>query len=405
VLKHSRPETPIRLGLVCDYLEERWPSMDLFAEMIFSHLSAHAGQVTSTKICPSLRRRVGRLPSLGKRRAAWNADRLLNRFWDYPRTLGRLARRERFDLYHIVDHSYGQLAHVLPAGRVVVTCHDVDTFRCLLEPALEPRPHWFRAMARRILTGFQKAAVVACNSETTRETLLAYGLFPESRLRTVHAGAAPEFTNEANPQADANAIASLGPIEPDGPPYVLHVGSTIARKRIDVLLQTFAAICRRLPNSRLVKVGSVLTAEQSQLAHDLGVAEAIITLESLDRAALAALYRRADLVLQPSSAEGFGLPVVEALACGAQVLASDIPALREVGGRAAVYCPVGDVAAWGEAATRLLEERIACAEAWRARRAAGLAQAASFRWSVHVKALMEIYQSLAHRVEMPAEAG
>ena len=63
----------------------------------------------------------------------------------------------------------------------------------------------------------------------------------------------------------------------------------------------------------------------------------------LDRDELADLYRRAALVLLPSDREGFGLPVVEAMACGTPVVASDIPALREIGGDAAAYCAPGDV--------------------------------------------------------------
>ncbi len=90
------------------------------------------------------------------------------------------------------------------------------------------------------------------------------------------------------------------------------------------------------------------------------MADAIATLPSsprdpADRATLAAVYRRAALAFQPSDAEGFGLPVAEALACGTPVLASDIPVLREVGGAAASYAPVGDADAWSEAALALLD--------------------------------------------------
>ena len=73
-----------------------------------------------------------------------------------------------FDLFHVVDHTYAQLVHALPADRTGVYCHDLDAFRCLLEPAADPRPRWFRALARRILTGMQKAAVVFHNSAPDR---------------------------------------------------------------------------------------------------------------------------------------------------------------------------------------------------------------------------------------------
>src|SRR6266550_2587403 len=150
-----------RLAVVCDYYEENWPSMNLMADMLLRHLDAdHAGLVTATRVCPSMRRRFTRngQRANGKERSGrlFNADRFLNRFWDYPRVMRR-ARNE-FDLFHVIDHSYGQLLHELPPERTVVTCHDLDTFQCLLNPKEEPRSIFFRKMVERTLTGFRKAA-------------------------------------------------------------------------------------------------------------------------------------------------------------------------------------------------------------------------------------------------------
>jgi glycosyltransferase involved in cell wall biosynthesis len=123
-----------------------------------------------------------------------------------------------------------------------------------------------------------------------------------------------------------------------------------------------------------------------------------VALPFLSRAVLAAVYRRAALVLQPSEAEGFGLPVVEALACGTSMLASDLGVLREVGGDAVVYRPVGDVPAWAEAALGLLDERRRSADAWHARRDAGLARARLYSWSNHVDRLTAIYHDVLSRL-------
>jgi glycosyltransferase involved in cell wall biosynthesis len=146
----------------------------------------------------------------------------------------------------------------------------------------------------------------------------------------------------------------------------------------------------------LIKVGGGFTPGQSARARELGVDDAIRVLPFLtDRRTLASLYRRAALVLQPSEAEGFGLPLAEAMACGAPLLVSDIPVLREVAGEAAVYRPVGDVAAWAGAALAMLADRAGRSDAWRSRRDAGLARSALFGWDAHVARLVAIYRGLA----------
>ena len=209
----------LRVAIVADYPEEGWPSMDLVAEMVLdAPRRGHAGEVEATRVCPPYRRRLGRLPGRRLAGLARNADRLLNRFADYPRHLRRLAPRGRFDVYHVVDHSYAQLVHALPAGRSVVTCHDLDTFRCLLRPDLEPRPAWFRAMARRTLRGLRAAAAVACDSEATRSALLEHRLVPAERLTVNYLGVAPEFADAPDPEADAEVARLLGPPDPAGRP-------------------------------------------------------------------------------------------------------------------------------------------------------------------------------------------
>ncbi len=392
-----------RVAVVCDYPEEGWPSMDLTGEMILAHLaSGHAGEVSAVRVCPPFRHRLGRLPVVGRLGPARNLDRLLNRMRDYPRSLGRLARRGGFDLYHLADHSYSQLVHVLPPGRAVVTCHDLDTFRCLLEPDREPRPAWFRAMARRILGGLGMAAAVACNSETTRDALLSHRIAPAERLHVVPMGIPAEFTAEPDPAADAEADRLLGPAGPGAPPDLLHVGSNISRKRIDVLLSVFARVARAKPGSRLIKVGGAFPAELASQARALGVAGSVVALPFLaDRSVLAAVYRRAALVLLPSEAEGFGLPSAEALACGTALLASDIAAFREVAGDAAVFRPVADLDGWTEAALSLIDEPLRAPDARQARRAAGLARARLYSWAAHADHLVAIYREVLSR---PADA-
>ncbi|HST22066.1 MAG TPA: glycosyltransferase family 1 protein [Blastocatellia bacterium] len=385
-----------RVAVICDLKEESWPSMDLVAEMLVDNLRInHSDAVKATPLCPAMRRRFTSNGNHSESSAfRFNADRLINRFWDYPRYL-RSVKNE-FDLFHLVDHSYSQLAHELPGNRVIVTCHDIDSFRCLTDPQSDRRGRMFRAMAKRILKGFRKAARVTCDSVATRDEVVSNGLLPPEKVVVIPNGVHPAYSPEPRAQADREADRLLGPVRDDCID-ILHVGSTIQRKRIDVLLKVFAALLKEFPGSRLIRVGGAFTAQQSELAAELNLSKAIIILPFLERNILAAVYRRAALVLQPSDGEGFGLPVIEAMASGASVIASDIPVLREVGGDAAAYCPVANVAAWREQAIALIHERFENPDLWATRRAAGLTQAGKFTWAVYAQKVTRLYEEVLNQ--------
>lgn len=335
------PQVSPRVGIVYDYAAENWPSMDLVGDLLAEGLRRHAPRYAPEPIRPEMPRPFGRW--LGAR--AHNADRLVARHVAYPRSLRRAAR---MDLYHVVDHSYAQLVHALPARRTIVTCHDLDAFRSLLQPERDPRPLWFRAMMKRVLGGLQRAAHVVCDSDTVRAELLEYRILPADRVSTVPLAAHPDFRADPDPTADAHASTLLSPAPLDGID-LLHVGSTAPRKRIELLLRAAAPVLAANPRARVVRVGGPLEPAHRRLAEELGIARRIAEVPWVPRPLLAALYRRATLVVSTSEREGFGLPLVEAMACGAPVLASALPVYREVGGSAVRYVDGDDPAAWSAA--------------------------------------------------------
>ncbi|MEN3340500.1 MAG: hypothetical protein V7647_4176 [Acidobacteriota bacterium] len=384
--------TPLKVAVIADLLEEKWPSMDLVADMLVEHLrTEHAGRIEPVLIRPPLRARLLRVPVVRETDASFTVDRFTNRLWDYPAVTRGISRS--FDLFHIVDHSYAHLVHTLPAARTLVTCHDLDTFRSILEPGRDARSFIFRAMTRRIFTGLCRAGHIACDTAATRDALVARGRVDPACTSVVLNGPHPSCTPAAEPAADVEAARLLGPA--GRMTELLHVGSTIARKRIDVLLRVIAAVRRQRQDVRLVRVGGPFTAEQRALVRDLGLDSSIVVLPFLDRATLAAVYRRSALVLLPSEREGFGLPVLEALACGTPVVASDIDALREVGGDAVRYCPPEDVQAWTGVIVGALSERRERPADWTVRRTAGMDRAASFSWSRYTGEVAELYERLA----------
>jgi glycosyltransferase involved in cell wall biosynthesis len=388
----------IRVALCADFQEERWPSMDRVAKELAAEVRrSHSAEIDLIPVCPPFARRATRL---AQSRPLFTLDRALNRWWDYPRHAERIA--SEYDVFHVIEHSYAQLVHHLPPARTVVTCHDLDTFRSVLRPEDEPRSALFRKATRRILTGLQQAAWVTCDSAAVRDELLGFGLVSPERVSVVPVGVGENFSPDGDERFDVAAarLVTAGaywPSKASSAPAVeiLHVGSNIPRKRVDALLEICAALVPLVPTLRLIRVGGPFSIAQVGLIHDLDLDERISRVGFVDDSTLAAMYRRAALVLQPSEREGFGLPLLEAMACGTPVVASDLPVLKEVGGAAIEYCPVGDTQAWVRTVSALFEERRQDPARWSARQAAGRARARCFSWSPFAARLTEIYQALS----------
>lgn len=363
----------MRLDVIADFREEGWPSMDLSAEMLVS-----AAVELPDVECRLLRPKLLRLSSEACVPRAW--ERASGRYLQYPALVSSLPRSGRY--FHVADHSYAHLLHVLPRARSGVYCHDLDAFRAALpqlsSSAVSPAR---RALSRLLMSGLRRAAVVFYSTAVVRDEILRAKLVAEDRLVQAPFGVAAEFGPE-NTELDARVRARL----PAG--FVLNVGSCIPRKNVPFLLQVFAALRRDQPALRLVQIGGAFgDAERSaQLAANVPE-HALVRMRGLPREELAAYYRQAQVVLLPTRAEGFGLPLMEALACGANVLASDLPVLREVGGGAALYAPASDLHAW------LAGLRTGLSGGFPPRQVR-LDQAARYSWYQHAQTIVNAYREL-----------
>jgi glycosyltransferase involved in cell wall biosynthesis len=372
-----------RMALVADFVEEDWPSMSLPAEMLLRYWPEQlAGTLSAALVRPAMNRGFRRVPLVGRRKLAWNADRFWGRYVQYPRHLRREARR--FDLFHVIDHSYAHLLRDLPVGVSGVFCHDVDAFGALFARSARSRA-WHVPLARYLLQGMQRASVVFYSTAAVSEQIRRHQLVDPARLVHAPYGVAPEFVPETYDPEPAELLLR----EFRDRPFVMHVGSCIPRKRIDVLIDVFAELRRQVPELVLVKIGGEFAPEHARRIDEHALGRSILHLRDLSRDVLASLYRGARLVLVTSDAEGFGMPVIEALGCGTRVLASDIAPVREAGGAAASYAPAGDVGAFVRSALELLQSESAGPS-----RADRLAHAAQFTWGEHARIIGHAYASL-----------
>ena len=316
------------------FREEGWHSMDLCAEMLVNHCPPEFKLET---LVPKFRKTFGWIPG----QKAKNLDRWYNRWRVFPYFLEKNVYK--FTAFHIVDHSYSHLVHHLPEGRAGIYCHDLDAFECVLNPKKSNRPTWYRKMMARVFDGFKKAKFVFCNSNYTVQQVKNLGIWDPTDIIYAPLGVAPEFSQS-------------GESEPGD--FLLHVGSCIPRKRVDILLKVFSEISKVFPDLNLIQAGGVFTKSQNDLINSLGIGRKVFQKQGLSRKQLAKLYRGAKCLLLPSEAEGFGIPLIEAMSCGCPILCSDIPVLQEVGGSFGNYCPVNDVTKWVQGFQKIVSKKI-----------------------------------------------
>jgi glycosyltransferase involved in cell wall biosynthesis len=380
---------PIRLALVSNFREEASPSMLVCSDRLYSSLQAEQPDFATTKIQPAYTDRLQRLTRLNQpdlisrkvRNLTGGLNKMLNRYWDYPKYLR--PQVEQFDLFHICDQSYASLVHHLPAERTGMFCHDLDVFRSVLQPDLYPRSIRYNSMQRYALSGLRQAAVVFYTTRIVREEILSYELVQPEKLVQVPLGVDPCFS----PNGQHSGMISLIQARLGHQPFLLNVSGNLARKRLDVLLETYAELRQTLPNLHLVRVGPDWSADLQTHIDQLGIREGICLFQNLEQEALAELYRQAAAVLVTSESEGFGMPLIEALACGTMLVVSDIPVFREVAGNAAVYCPVGTPSIWAKTIAHLLHHPEAAPD-----RTQRLQQVKRYTWSAHAQTIASAYR-------------
>ena len=298
------------------------------------------------------------------------------------------------DVYHLTSQN---LASVLcfrrPRRPVVVTVHDIIPYLLRNDPALSPyRNRGDRLFDRLAMSGLRRADRLVADSEYTRQRLVDYLHIPQERIEVVHLGVDPDRFRPLPVSSDIYARYGLRA----GVRYLIYAGSEDARKNLPALVKALAVVRGDRGDVELLKVGRAHHAAGRQeliaLSEQLGVRSAVHFLDDVPEADLPLLYGLAAVCVMPSLYEGFGFPVLEAMACGTPVICANATSLPELAGDAAIVVDGG--AGFAERLAQELGRLLRDPELAGELRARGLARAARFRWSETAGRMARLYGEL-----------
>lgn len=290
-----------------------------------------------------------------------------------------LAWRCRPDVTHFTSGGM-PWGHISPS---VVTVHDLGL---ILQPALHsPRRRWLERPFLDVALRDADALIVP--SHSVRADIVRHCPAAQRRVHVVAAAAAPEF----RPIRDVGWLEAVRRRYILADRIILFVGTIDHRKNLTLLLEAFAQRVRSGDLSQqLVCVGSYGWGSRDieETIERLGIEGLVRFTGGVPVADLPALYNLADMVVQPSSYEGSGLTVLEAMACGTPVIVGTATALAEVGGAAVVHPDDGHAEALGAAMARLARSR----EQRERFAALGVQRAAAFTWTKATRETLAVYE-------------
>ncbi len=287
--------------------------------------------------------------------------------------------------YDVLHFPYDSRA-VWKRGKFIATVHDVKP---LLFSELRSRRN-FGSVIQRIVVGDRWAGLdhVVTDSEASRQDLLRLAGLPASRVTVVRPGVdLARFRPVSLPSGEKGGVR--------GRPYVLCVAGTDPTKNVSTLVEAFAILAPSIREAHdLVLVGDVgkRTAVREQVIA-VGLGERTVFTGIVSDERLIELYQHAAVFVFPSLYEGFGLPVLEAMACGCPVISSNAASLPEVAGDAALLVDPKDTRGFADAMTWVLTD----ADLRRDLRERGLARAARFTWDQTAREMVAVYEQVAER--------
>jgi len=271
----------------------------------------------------------------------------------YPLIVGRWMRRHAVSCDIAIFHSYAGWRAVTAARRkqvaTIVAFHGLEPMyhaEIVKEGPVSWRYRWLqeRLMPMFLRRACRGATLITCLNGAERDELIRLAWAPASRIAIVSHGVGNSFFA---PRRQARPVTTL-----------LFVGQWLPMKGVEYLRKAFEQLARRHPDLRLVCAGTLTEADRVLADFDPAVRPRVTVMPRVDQPALAAVYRDADLFVFPSSYEGFGLAIVEAMAAALPIVTTTVGVAADAltDGDSALFVPRRDAAAIVAAVERIIED-------------------------------------------------
>lgn len=384
----------MRIGVNALFLQRPATGMGQHLFHLLEGLDDHDSDIDYVLLSPRFRHSsTGRFPALSARFENIEVVTPLRRFGERLESLWweqvgivQTCHREGIDLLHC---PYFAAPYFLPA-KTVVTVHDVIP---LVMPEYRMRPQ-SRMYTSLVAFTVRRVNAIITVSEYSKRDIMRTLRIPDERIHVIGNAVDASY----RPITDTRLIDSVRDRYGIGPKYILYFGGFDVRKNVDRLLQAYAALPRSVQDEyqlviagRLHLLGHPLYPDPRPRVRELGLDDRVVVTGQIREQDKAPLYSAAALYLFPSLYEGFGIPVLEAMACGAAVVTSNLSALPEVAGDAAHLVDPYSVEAITAAIAELLEND----ELRNSLRERALLRARDFSWQRVAQQTLEVYKKLA----------
>lgn len=300
-------------------------------------------------------------------------------FWDQI-TFPKKANKAKVDLLHQPCFS----APLFYKGKVVVTCHDLISIFFPKNLPLVSRLFYSKWMP----FSYRRADMIIAISENTKQDLMALLKIPESKIRVIHSAASRDF----QPIKSKQTLARVQKKYRTGKNYLLHVGTLEPRKNLPFLVRAYALAVREGVDANLVITGKKGWYYEGlfRLVDELNLNDKVIFTGYVAEYDIPTLYSGAKIFVFPSIYEGFGLPPLEAMACGTPVISSNTSSLPEVIDEAGILLPPKDERLWAKNIVKVLKDKGLA----RTLSEYGIRQAKKFSWEQTARKTIEVYKEV-----------